>query len=184
MELLESRDEEVPLKAACEVLGMPRSTARRRLQPPQYGPRKPRPPSPRKLSGEEQQAVLDVVHSDRFCDQTPRQVHAQLLDEGTYLASPSTMYRLLAALGESRDRRNQRAPRSFPVPRLEATAPNQVWTWDISKLATWVSGVFLNLYLVLDLYSRYPVAWMIAESENSALAKQLFAEYPSDLTPA
>jgi putative transposase len=119
---------------------------------------------------------LATLHSERFADQPPRQVHAELLDEGSYLASPSTMYRILAAHGESSDRRNQRAARSHAVPRLEATAPNQVWTWDISKLATYQPGVFLNLYLVLDLFSRYPIGWMVAEHENSALAKQLFAE--------
>jgi putative transposase len=124
----------------------------------------------------EQQAVLSALHSQRFQDQTPRQLYAELLDEGKYLASPSTMYRILAARGESKERREQREARSHAVPRLEASAPNQVWSWDISKLATCAPGVFLNLYLVLDLFSRFPVAWMIAERENSALSKQLFAE--------
>jgi putative transposase len=123
----------------------------------------------------EQQQVLDTLHSDRFQDQTPRQVYAELLDEGRYLASPRTMYRILAEHGEVKERRNQRQARSHAVPRLEANKPHQVWTWDISKLATYVPGVFLNLYLVLDLFSRYPVAWMVAERENSALAKQMFA---------
>lgn len=120
--------------------------------------------------------MLDTLHSERFQDQSPRQVYAELLDEGKYVGSPSTMYRILAAHGESNERRNQRQARSHAVPRLEATAPNQVWSWDISKLATYVPGVFLNLYLVLDLFSRFPVAWMVAERENSALCKQLFAE--------
>jgi len=176
MELLVSRDPLVSFKAACEVLGLARSTAQRRLRPPMYGPRRPRPPSPRKLTDAEEQAVVDTLHSDRFQDQTPRQVYAELLDEGTYLASPSTMYRILRRRGETSERRNQRPARSHAVPRLQATAPNQVWTWDISKLATYVQGVFLNLYLVLDLFSRFPVAWMVAERENSALSKQLFAE--------
>ena len=176
MDLLRTRDDELPLKAACEVLGMPRATARRHLAPRRHGPPRPRPPSHRKLGEAENREILDVLHSERFQDQAPRQVYAELLDEGTYLASPSTMYRLLAANGESRERRDQRAARSHAVPRLEATAPNQCWTWDISKLATFVPGVFLNLYLVLDLFSRYPVAWMVAERENSALSKQLFAE--------
>ena len=176
MELLRSRDPVIPFKPACEVLGIPRATARRHLAPPMFGPRRRRPPSPRKLATSEEQAVLEVLHSERFQDQAPRQVYAELLDEGTYLASPSTMYRILAAHDESGERRNQREPRSYAVPHLVATAPNEVWTWDISKLATHVQGVFLNLYLVLDMFSRFPVAWMIAEHENSALAKQLFAE--------
>jgi len=176
MELLVSRDPVVPFKAACEVLGLARSTAQRQLRPPVYGPRRPRPPSPRKLTDAEEQLVVDTLHSARFQDQTPRQVYAELLDEETYLASPSTMYRILRRRGETSDRRGQRPARSHAVPRLQATAPNQVWTWDISKLATCVQGVFLNLYLVLDLFSRFPVAWMVAERENSALSKQLFAE--------
>jgi len=175
MELLVNRDPSIPFKPACEVLGLPRSTARRLLAPRVHGPRKPRPPSARKVSEAETQKVLDTLHSERFQDQAPRQVYAELLDEGTYLVSPSTMYRILAANGETGERRNQREARSHAVPRLVATKPNQVWTWDISKLATYASGVFLNLYLVLDLFSRFPVAWMIAERENSALAQQLFA---------
>jgi putative transposase len=176
MELIRTRDPMLPLKTACAALGVPRSTAQRHLRPPMQGPRRPRPSSHRKLAAVEEQAVLEALHSERFQDQTPRQVYAELLDEGTYLASPSTMYRILAAHGESKERREQREARSHAVPRLEASAPNQVWTWDISKLATYTPGVFLNLYLVLDLFSRFPVAWMIAERENSALSKQLFAE--------
>ncbi len=176
MELLRTRDPIIPLKAACDVLGVSRATAHRHLGPRMYGPRRPRPTSHRKLAQSEEQVVLDTLHSERFQDQSPRQVYAELLDEGKYVGSPSTMYRILAAHGECSERRNQRAARSHAVPRLETTAPNQVWTWDISKLATHSSGVFLNLYLVLDLFSRFPVAWMIAERENSALSKQLFAE--------
>ena len=119
---------------------------------------------------------MNTLHSEQFIDQTPRQVYAELLDKGIYFASPSTMYRIFRERGETRERRNQRAARSHAIPRLEANAPNQVWTWDISKLATTTPSVFLNLYLVLDLYSRYPIAWMVAEHENSALAKQLFVE--------
>lgn len=175
MDLLVNRHPSIPLAPACKVLGLPRSTARRLLAPRVHGPRKPRPPSSRKLSEAETLRLLDTLHSARFQDQAPRQVYAELLDEGLYIASPSTMYRTLKAHGETVERRNQREARSHAVPRLEATRPNQVWTWDISKLATYTSGVFLNLYLVLDLFSRFPVAWMIAERENSALAQQLFA---------
>jgi putative transposase len=176
MGLLLTRDVEIPFKAACEVLGLPRASARRFRAPKFFGPRRRRPPSPRRLSPVERQDILDVLHSERFADQTPHQVYAELLDERKYLASPSTMYRTLASEGETKDRRNQRAARTHAVPRLEATAPNQVWTWDISKLASWEPGKFFNLYLVLDLFSRFPVAWMVAERENSALSKQLFAE--------
>lgn len=176
MELLRARDTVIPLKPASHVLGLARATARRRLAPPMQRPQPAPPPSPRKLTEPERQAVLEGLHSERFQDQPPRQVYAELLDEGTYLATPRTMYRLLAAEGELRERRDQRAPRSHAIPRLVATKPHEVWSWDISKLATYTPGVFLNLYLVLDLFSRYPVAWMVAERENSALAKQLIGD--------
>jgi putative transposase len=176
MELIRTRDPVIPFQSACEVLAVPRGTARRLLAPPVQGPRRARPPSPRRFTEAEKQTVLDTLHSERFQDQTPRQAYAELLDEGTYLASVSSMYRLLAAEGETTERRNQRVAHSHAIPRLVATRPHEVWTWDVSKLATHTPGVFLNLYLVLDLFSRYPIAWMVAERENSALAKQLIAE--------
>ena len=108
MELLRTRDPILPLNAACEVLGVPRATARRHLAPPVFGPRRARPTSHRKFDRSEEQLVLDTLHSERFEDQSPRQVYAELLDEGQYIGSPSTMYRILAAHGESHERRNQR----------------------------------------------------------------------------
>ncbi len=120
--------------------------------------------------------MLELLDSERFIDQPPREVYATLLEEGRFLCSIRTMYRVLRERGELRDRRDHRERGQHAVPRLVATAPNQVWTWDISKLATFTSGVFLNLYVILDLFSRYVIAWMIAERENSALARQLFAE--------
>lgn len=176
MDLLQQRDPIVPLRTACRALDIPRATAYRHLHPKPRREPLARPPSPRRLRDAERRKVLDVLHSERFVDQPPREVYAQLLEEGRYLASVRTMYRILAEQGESPERRSQRAPRHFPVPSLAASTPNQVWTWDISKLPTFEAGVFLNLYVVLDLWSRYVVAWMIAERENSALAKQLFAE--------
>jgi putative transposase len=120
--------------------------------------------------------VLELLDSERFIDQPPREVYATLLDEGTFVCSSRTMYRVLHERGELRDRREHKQRAQYPIPRIEARAPNQVWTWDITKLATHTRGVFLNLYVILDLFSRYVVAWMVAERENSALAKQLFAE--------
>jgi putative transposase len=116
------------------------------------------------------------MNTEEFTDQPPREVYAALLSRGEYLCSWRTMYRVLGEQGPVRDRRDQRKSRSVAIPRLEATAPNMVWTWDISKLPTYAPGVFLNLYVVLDLFSRYVVGWMIAAHENSALAKQLFEE--------
>jgi putative transposase len=176
MELLRRRDPVIPFATACEALALPLATAKRHYRPKPRKPRAPRPPSPRRLGDDERAGIVDVMHSERFIDQPPRQVYAELLEEGVYLASVRTIYRVLAEQGETRERRNQRAPKSHPMPRLVATRPNEVWTWDITKLPTYESGVFLNLYLVLDLLSRFPVAWMVAERENSALAKQLLAE--------
>jgi len=130
----------------------------------------------RRITPSERHEILDVLHSERSIDQTPHQVYAGLLDEQKYIASPSTMYRVFASECETKGCRNQRIARSYAVPRLEATAPNQVWTLDISKLATHESGTFFNLYLVLELFSRFPTAWMVAERENTALSKQIFAE--------
>jgi putative transposase len=175
METLQQRDPEIPLGPACRALGLSRATVYRRARPPVRRATVPRP-SPRRLSEPERAKVLNVLHSERFADQPPAEVYATLLEEGVFLASTRTMYRLLAQGGESQERRLQRAPRSFVKPSLSATAPNQVWTWDISKLPTFTPGVFLNLYVILDLWSRYVVGWMVAERENSALAKQLFAE--------
>lgn len=132
--------------------------------------------SHRRLSDAERRHVIDVLDSEEFIDQPPREVYAALLSRGIYLCSIRTMYRLLRERGPVRDRRAHRPAVKHPIPRLEATAPNQVWSWDISKLATYKRGSFLNLYVVLDMFSRYVVAWMVAEHENSALAKQLFAE--------
>lgn len=129
---------------------------------------------PRGLSVEERQQTRDLLHSDRFCDQAPRQVHASCLSEGTLVASVSTMYRLLRADGQSSERRAVRPPQRHAVPQLIACAPNQVWSWDITKLPTLVRGVFLCLYVILDLYSRYVVGWMVSRKENVGLAKHLF----------
>lgn len=174
--LVQSRDPVIPLNCACAAVGLPRATWYRHTKPKAATPSVPRRCSPRRLSDCEREAVLEVLHEPRFADQPPAQVFAKLLDEGRYLCSMRTMHRLLAERGESGERRVQRPRTHDPVPRLTADAPNVVWTWDITKLATWTRGVFLSLYVVLDLYSRYVVAWMVAGRENSALAKQLLAE--------
>ena len=161
---------------ACRALDLNRSTVQRLLRPPMAGPKRPRPRSRRRIPDVERAQILATLDSERFADQPPREIYAALLTEGKHLCHWSTMYRLLRERGPVRDRRNHREPKRHAVPRLEAAAPNEVWTWDISKLATYQRGVFLNLYVVLDLFSRYAVAWMVAAHENSALAKQLFAE--------
>ena len=167
------------MNRACRAVGLKRATYYRAIKPkPDEAPVPPekKTRSHRRLSEEQRRALLAVMNTDEFIDQPPREVYAGLLSRGEYHCSWRTMYRVLSEQGPVRDRRNQRDARSFAVPRLEASAPNQVWTWDISKLPTYERGAFLNLYVVLDLFSRYVVGWMVAARENSALAKQLFEE--------
>jgi putative transposase len=120
--------------------------------------------------------VLDTLHEERFADLAPPQVYARLLDENRYLASPRTMYRILDSAREVKERRNVRRHPPAVKPSLVATAPNQVWTWDITKVAGPVRGVWFHLYVVLDLFSRYVVAWMLAAQALASLARQLLHE--------
>lgn len=163
---------------ACTAVGLKRATYYRAIAPPEEPA--PEPPerrrSHRRLSDGQRENLRALMDSEEFIDQPPREVYAALLSRGEYYGSWRTMYRVLGERGPVRDRRDQRAPRSYAIPRLEASAPNEVWTWDISKIPTFERGVFLNLYVVLDLFSRYVVGWMLAAHENSALAKQLFEE--------
>jgi putative transposase len=173
-------DPDVPIASACAALGVSRATLYRATQPAAPPAGSPRPPSPRRLSDEERQAIVDALHSEEFVDQPPTEVYARLLSRGVYLASIRTIYRLLAARGESVERRAQRGPMNHPKPTLAATAPNQIWTWDITKLRGPVPGVFYCLYAVLDLFSRMTVGWLLAESESAELARHLFAETVSE----
>jgi putative transposase len=131
---------------------------------------------PRALSAAEQAAVLEVLHSTRFQDAAPAAVYATLLDEGTYLASERTMYRLLAADGETRSRRDQLVHPSYSKPELLATVPNQVWSWDITKLLGPAKWTYYYLYVILDIFSRYVTGWMVAHREHTDLAERLIAE--------
>jgi putative transposase len=124
----------------------------------------------------EQERVLQELYSERFVDESPRQVYATLLDEGEYLCSWRTMYRLLKARSASSDRRRVRRHPAYAKPELVATAPNQVWTWDITYLKTHIRGCFYYLYVVMDIYSRYVVGWLIADRECQTLAEQLLSD--------
>ena len=174
--MLAERDPLISLSRACAALDVSRATVHRKTRPKPVRPPRTRPASHRALSDEQRAAVLAVLHSPEHVDQPPREVFGALLAEGTYLCSVRTMYRLLAGCGESRERRDQRPAVHHAMPQLVATAPNQVWTWDITKLATLATGVFLNLYMILDLFSRCIVGWMVATRETSGLAQQLIAQ--------
>jgi putative transposase len=125
------------------------------------------------LSAAEQARVLDVLHSPRFTDAAPATVYATLLDEGAYLCSVSTMYRLLRQRGETGDRRRHATHPAAVKPELVADAPNRVWSWDITKLAGPAKWTYFYLYVILDIFSRYPVGWMVAHRESAILAERL-----------
>lgn len=176
METVEELDDpRIAITAACGALGVSRASLYRRARPrPSSG--KPRPPSHRRIPDDERRRIVDVLNSDEFVDQPPREVYAALLSRGVFLASIRTFYRVLHEQGQVRERREQKPRKPHAVPRVSATAPNQVWTWDITKLATTTKGRFLSLYVILDLFSRYVVGWMVAEAESQHLAKQLFED--------
>ena len=163
-------------KAACAAVGRPRATHYRRQAPPTPRSTTPRPAPPNKLTDEEMGQILDVLRSPRFVDLSPAQVFHILLDEGTYLASVSTYYRLLRANGEVRERRRQASHPPRVRPELVARRPLVVWSWDITKLKGPRRGEYYDLYVVLDIFSRYVVAWCVAPSESGELAKELIAD--------
>ena len=179
MNLIEQRGTGVSIVRACHAVGLSRATLYRRRRPrpivPSGGSGGKRKP-PRKLSAEERTKLIKTLHAPEFADQPPAEIFGALLSRGIYLASIRTMYRVLSELGENKDRRRQRIPHSYVPPRLTATAPNQVWTWDITKLPSTVKGVFFYLYLVMDLFSRYVVGWMASAKENAAYATRLIGD--------
>jgi putative transposase len=160
---------------ACVALGRSRATHYRRRRGPRYGPPAPRH-SARALAPSEADAVVEVLNSERFCDKAPAQVWATLLDEGTYLASVSTMYRLLRARHQVRERRAQARRPPMVKPELVSSAPCEVWSWDITKLAGPYKWTWYSLYSILDVYSRYIVGWLVASKESAALAERLIAD--------
>jgi putative transposase len=188
--------------AACQALAVPRSSFYRSRQSsspkadlspkvdlvapealqqggvisPKVDPPSPPARSPRSLSEEEQFVVRETLNSPRFVDQTPREVYATLLDEQRYLCSWRTMYRILDQNQEVRERRAQLRHPKCAKPELVATAPNQLWSWDITKLLGPTKGTFYYLYVIIDVYSRYITGWLLADCESDVLAKQLVHE--------
>jgi putative transposase len=160
---------------ACQALALARATFYRFLRPKPVALSKPHV-SPRALSEAEEYTVLETLHSERFMDQAPREVYATLLDEGTFLCSVSTMYRILHAHQEVRERRDQARHPNYKKPELLATGPNQVWSWDITKLLGPAKWTYYYLYVLMDIFSRYVVGWMVAHRESAALAEKLIEE--------
>lgn len=179
--VIEQRPPRVPLAMACDALGLNRSTVyawqKSSAQPQDPSARSRKDcPQPRALLPEERQTMLDVAYSEPYQDQPVYEIFHNLLQQGQYMASLSTWHRVLRERAACGERRPQRQPQSHVIPRLTATAPNQVWSWDVTKLPTRQRGQYLNLYVVLDLFSRFIVAWMVSRKENAALAQQLMHE--------
>ena len=158
----------------CAALGLPRATYYRGRRPPRVA--SPRRPSPRALGAAERAAVLEHLHAPRFADLAPGEVYATLLDEGTYLCSERTMYRLLAQHAEVRERRDQLRHPRYAAPELLAQRPNELWSWDITKLLGPATWTYFYLYVMLDVFSRYVVGWMVAHRESATLAEQFIRE--------
>jgi putative transposase len=178
--LISAVDELTPVVGtarACRALAVPRASVYRHRRPrPPLRVVPPRPTPPRALSEAERQQVRELLHASRFIDAAPAQIYATLLDEGTYLCSERTMYRILAAASEVRERRNQlRRPR-YARPELLATGPNHVWSWDITKLRGPHTWTYYYLYVILDVFSRCVVGWMVAHRESAELARRLIAD--------
>lgn len=174
MQTVDETGKKLPVKAACEALGVSRATyyrwRKRKAEPPP-------PPAPRtshrRLSEDEEQDVISELNSERFCDSAVPEVQATLLDEGKYVCSVRTMYRVLKRREEVRERRDQRVHPSYTKPELLATRPNELWSWDITRIKGPKSWIFFHLYVVLDVFSRYVVGWMVSETESGEEAEAL-----------
>jgi len=162
--------------AACQALGVARPSYYRARKPMPPAEPAPRSTPSRALEETERLAVLALLHSERFCDAAPAEVYATLLDEGTYLCSERTMYRILAAEGETRERRSQLVHPVYHRPELLAEAPNELWSWDITKLLGPAKWTYFYLYVILDVFSRYVVGWMLAHRESAELAQRFVEE--------
>src|SRR5437867_4293068 len=158
----------------CAALGLPRATYYRRRRPSRAAP--PRRPSPRALSAGERGAVLALLHEPRFVDHAPAEVYATLLDAGQYVCSERTMYRLLAEHAEVRERRDQLRHPVYAAPELLARRPNELWSWDITKLLGPAKWTYFYLYVMLDVFSRYVVGWIVTHRESAILAEQFIRE--------
>ena len=166
----------VGVKKACALLGRVRSSYYRKKKPVVAKEPTPRPAPPNALSEAERAAVLALLCEDQHVDSSVAQVYAETLDDGTYLCSQSTMLRILRANKATKDRRRQRTHPAKKRPELIATAPNEIWSWDISKLHGPTRGLFYDLYVVIDIFSRYVPGWLVAAHEDAELAKEFLED--------
>lgn len=173
MQIVDEMSPTLGVVATCSALALSRASYYRHKIPKAiHMPRR----SARALFVEERQHVLDRLHEPRFVDKAPAEVYGILLDEGQYLCSRRTMYRILEANGEVRERRDQCRHPHYAAPELLATGPNELWSWDITKLLGPVKWTYFHLYVILDVFSRYVVGWLLAERESAVLAKRLIQD--------
>ena len=177
MKITESLAKDVNLQQACAALAVSRASFYRWQDRVEDGPgERLRSVPPLALSGEEEAAVLDILHAARFVDQPPQEIYSTLLDEGTYLCSVRTMYRILEKHEEVKERRNQLTHPHYQKPELLAKVANQLWSWDITKLKGPAKWTYFYLYVIIDVFSRYVVGWMVAHREQSSLAQKLIEQ--------
>ena len=174
--MIDQHHNQTGIEPLCQALDVPKASFYRSRTRADSKARAVVVPPKHALSEAETQSVLDLLHSERFRDLPPTQVYPILLEEGRYMCSTRTMYRILAKQGEVRERRNVRNHPVYAKPELLATGPNQVWSWDITKLKGPVKWSYYHLYVILDIFSRYVVGWMIAPRESATLAKRLISE--------
>jgi putative transposase len=166
----------IGIQAACAAFAYPRSSFYRHQQAQTVADPVPRPKPARALSPDERTQVRALLESERFADESPYEIYATLLDEGAYYCSIRTMYRILQEHGEVQERRNQLRHPTYTKPELLATGPNQLWSWDITKLRGSATWQYYYLYVILDVFSRYVVGWLLADHEAAELAEQLIVE--------
>jgi putative transposase len=177
MKVTESLSKEVNIHQACASLAVPRASFYRWQDREENDEEKRQwPVPPLSLSGKEEAAVLEILHEDRFVDQVPYEIYNALLDEGNYLCSVRTMYRILEKNKEVRERRNQLSHPQYQKPELLAGGPNEIWSWDITKLLGPAKWTYYYLYVIMDIFSRYVVGWMVAHRELSSLAQKLIGQ--------
>ena len=173
MTIVDNRNAVLPLSVACEKINFSKASYYRLKQGPKLSKNRI---SPRRLSADERQEILDLFHDERFIDLTPPQIYTRLLDEGRYIASERTMYRILTENNEVKERRRLRTHPKYKKPELLACRPKELWSWDITRLRGPNKLEYYNLYTMIDVYSRYIVGWMLAYKESAELAKTFVDE--------
>jgi putative transposase len=176
IDLVEENRETVGIKAACLAFNIPESTYYRWIAPVKISDKPKDFEHHRALKPEEKSEVLEVLSSEKYVDKAPAAVVACLLDEGRYLCSIGTMYRILKENRATKERRDQRRHPEYVKPELIATGPNQVWTWDITKIKTGIKFKYHHLYVIIDMFSRYVVGWVVHDHEDAGLASQLIEQ--------